>query len=86
MLEPPHPIDIANDIAGMFLIQSVIVYTVGIKLWMHLNDAGVASMVSTLASFVTCAALVALASEIFYRVVDLPSIAAAKAFWTFMIS
>ena len=76
----------ANDTAGVFLVQSIIVYTVGIKLWIHMDNAGVASMVSTLASFFACASLVALASEIFYRVVDLPSIAAAKAFWTFMIT
>lgn len=65
-------------------MQSIIIYTVGIKLWVSMDDAGVSGAVNTLASFVVCASLVAVASEIFYRLVDLQSIAAAKAFWTFM--
>mgnify|MGYP004498912591 CR=1 FL=1 len=75
----------ANDVTGVFLVQSIIVYTVGIKLWMFMDKAGVSSAVSTLASFAVCASSVAVASEIFYRVIDLPSIAAAKAFWNWMI-
>ncbi|KAJ4987806.1 hypothetical protein SVAN01_06686 [Stagonosporopsis vannaccii] len=71
---------------SVFLVQSIIIYTVGIKLWMYMDGAGVSSAVSTLASFIACASSVALASEIFYRIVDLPSIAAAKASWTFMIT
>ena len=74
----------ADQNVGVFLVQSIIVYTIGIKLWMHMDNKGIASMVSTLASFVVCASSVALASEIFYRAIDLPSIAAAKAFWEFM--
>jgi hypothetical protein len=75
----------ANVRAGVFLVQSIIIYTIGIKLWMFMNDSGVNSEVCTLASFVVCASSVAVGSEIFYRLVDLPSIAAAKAFWTWMI-
>ncbi|KAF2624322.1 hypothetical protein BU25DRAFT_348094 [Macroventuria anomochaeta] len=68
-----------------FLVQSIIVYTIGIKLWVFMDDAGVNSAVRTLASFAVCASSVAVVSEIFYRLVDLPSIAAAKTFWTWMI-
>lgn len=70
---------------GVFLVQSIIVYTVGIKLWMFMDDAGTNSAVSTLAIFGVCASLVGVGSEMFYRLVDLPSIATAKAFWTWMI-
>ncbi|KAJ4312396.1 hypothetical protein N0V94_007464 [Neodidymelliopsis sp. IMI 364377] len=70
---------------SVFLVQSIIIYTVGIKLWMFMKDSGVNNEVCTLASFVVCASSVAVGSEIFYRLVDLPSIAAAKAFWTWMI-
>lgn len=66
-------------------MQSIIIYTVGVKLWLFMDDAGVRSELNSLASFAVCSSLVALASEIFYRLVDLPSIAAAKGFWTWMI-
>jgi hypothetical protein len=75
----------ADRIAGTFLVQSIIIYTVGIKLWTTMNDAGVSGALSTFASFVVCASTTAVGSEIFYRLVDLPSVAAAKAFWAFMI-
>ena len=75
----------ANIVAGVFLVQSIIIYTAGIKLWTLMDDARVNSSISTLASFVACASSVAVASEIFYRLVDLPSIAAAKIFWAWMI-
>lgn len=65
-------------------MQSILIYTVGIKLWIFMDDAGVKNVVSTLASFAVCASSVAAASEVFYRALDLPSIAAAKGFWTFM--
>ena len=42
-------------------------------------------VVSTLASFAVCALVVVFASEVFYRLVDLPSIAAAKKFWAWMV-
>lgn len=77
---------VANKQPGVFLVQSIIIYTVGIKLWMVMANAGVNNAVSTLASFAVCATSVALSSEIFYRLVDLPSIAAAKALWKFMIN
>jgi hypothetical protein len=75
----------ANIVAGVFLVQSIIIYTVGIKLWMLMDGARVNSSISILASFVACASSVAVASEMFYRLVDLPSIAAAKTFWAWMI-
>ncbi|KAJ4411067.1 hypothetical protein N0V91_001440 [Didymella pomorum] len=68
-----------------FLVQSIIIYTVGIKLWMALASTGVSGALSTFASFIVCAAMTAIGSEVFYRLVDLPSVAAAKAFWSFMI-
>jgi hypothetical protein len=75
----------ANRYAGAFLVQSIIIYTVGIKLWMAMASTGVSGPLSTFASFIVCAAMTAIGSEIFYRLIDLPSVAAAKAFWSFMI-
>jgi hypothetical protein len=76
---------IAYSYAGVFLVQSIIIYTVGVKLWVFMEDAEINSAVSSFASFAVCVSLVAIASEIFYHLVDLPSIAAARAFWMWMI-
>jgi hypothetical protein len=72
-------------VQGAFLVQSIIMYTAGIKLWMRLDNAGAAQPVSTLVCFIVCAPLVAVASEVFYRLIDVPSVVAAKAFWTWML-
>ncbi|KAF2994791.1 hypothetical protein E8E13_000797 [Curvularia kusanoi] len=69
-----------------FLIQSTIVYSIGIKLWMSMKNGGASDVACTAASFFVCAAVTAVASEVFYRLVDLPSVSAAKQFWKFMVS
>ncbi|KAF1929848.1 uncharacterized protein M421DRAFT_60019 [Didymella exigua CBS 183.55] len=70
---------------SVFLVQPTIVYTVGIKLWLAMDNAGMKNALSTFVSFLACASTVAVTSEVFYRVIDLPSIAGAKAIWSFMI-
>lgn len=52
---------------------------------MAVSNTGVSDSLSTFTSFVVCTISTAIGSEIFYRLVDLPSVAAAKAFWSFMI-
>jgi len=68
-----------------FLVQSTIIYSIGINFWLYVDSKGNSEVVSNLATFFVCAPIVAIASEIFYRLVDLPSIRAAEGFWNFMI-
>jgi peptidoglycan/LPS O-acetylase OafA/YrhL len=75
----------ANVITGTFLVQSTIIYSIGINFWLYVDSKGNSEVVSNLATFFVCAPLVAIVSEIFYRLVDLPSIRAAKGFWNFMV-
>lgn len=69
---------------SVFLTQSIIIYSAGIKMWLHLNKSGTPDATNTFAVFCVCVPLVALTSELFYRVVDIPSIIFAKNFWTWM--
>jgi predicted neutral ceramidase superfamily lipid hydrolase len=58
-------------IPGFFLVQSIIIYTLGIKLYQVLYiDNNVAAIV--VCFFVTLAASAG-GAEIFYRIVDVPS-------------
>ena len=70
--------------AGFFLVQSIIIYTVGIKTYQHMAASGTANGVNGLVCFLVCAPLVTVLAEVFYRIVDLPSIVAARGFWAFM--
>jgi hypothetical protein len=46
--------------------------------------AGMNSAASSFVCFLVCAPLVAIVAEVFYRVVDLPSVVLARSFWAFM--
>ncbi|CAO2649149.1 Nn.00g100980.m01.CDS01 [Neocucurbitaria sp. VM-36] len=67
-----------------FLTQSLIIYTVGIKLYLYIESIGTSNTLNNLACFCVCASAVAVSSEIFYRLVDLPSIVIAREFWKWM--
>ncbi|CAN9394583.1 unnamed protein product [Alternaria alternata] len=67
-----------------FLVQSIIIYTAGIKLYTHMVTAGMNNAASSFVCFLVCAPLVAIVAEVFYRVVDLPSVVLARSFWAFM--
>ncbi|KAF1945376.1 hypothetical protein EJ02DRAFT_53729 [Clathrospora elynae] len=67
-----------------FLVQAILIYTVGIKLYLHIDATGTNNAVSGLVCFLVCAPMVAIAAEVFYRLVDLPSVGLAKAFWAWM--
>ncbi|EMD91060.1 hypothetical protein COCC4DRAFT_167359 [Bipolaris maydis ATCC 48331] len=69
---------------SFFLVQSIIIYTVGIKTYQHMAASGTANGVNGLVCFLVCAPLVTVLAELFYRIVDLPSIVAARGFWAFM--
>ncbi|KAF2031724.1 hypothetical protein EK21DRAFT_62393 [Setomelanomma holmii] len=69
---------------SIFLVQSIMIYTAGIKLWLHLYRAGGSDAVNSLVCFIVCAPLVAVASEVFYRIVDVPSVVFARCAWAWM--
>jgi hypothetical protein len=60
-----------NDDTGFFLVQSIVFYTLGIKLYQALHLANDMAAVAV-CFFVTLAASAA-GAEIFYRLVDIPS-------------
>lgn len=63
---PNHP--------GIFLIQSIIIYTAGIKLHLHLSTHQEISLEASRSICLTvCVAAVVLGAEVFYRLVDRPS-------------
>ncbi|KAK8165851.1 hypothetical protein BC567DRAFT_243933 [Phyllosticta citribraziliensis] len=69
-----------------FLVQSIIIYTAGIKLFLHLRHeknwpTGASNILCLLVSLVT----VIPGAEIFYRVVDLPAQVIAQLAWNFII-
>ena len=71
-------------IIGFFFVQSIIIYTVGIKAYQHLAASGMSTSVNGLICFLICAPLVTVLAEVFYRIIDLPSIMLARGFWAFM--
>ncbi|KAF2015709.1 hypothetical protein BU24DRAFT_450382 [Aaosphaeria arxii CBS 175.79] len=69
---------------SIFLAQPILLYTAGIKLYMHMHASGISHEMATFVCFIVCVPLVGLAAEVFYRVIDLPSIAAAKETWAWL--
>ncbi|KAF2732264.1 hypothetical protein EJ04DRAFT_578516 [Polyplosphaeria fusca] len=70
---------------SVFLVQSIIIYSAGIKLYMHLNGNGMNHEAAAFLCFLICAPLVALLSEAFYRAVDVPSKIIAHHTWAWML-
>ncbi|KAK5126406.1 hypothetical protein LTR85_010642 [Meristemomyces frigidus] len=59
---------------SLFVAQSIVFWTAGIKLYLHLHlGHGTATATANLAVFVTCAVATLLFAEVYYRTVDLPS-------------
>ncbi|KAF1996062.1 hypothetical protein P154DRAFT_609607 [Amniculicola lignicola CBS 123094] len=69
---------------SFFLMQSLITYTAGIKLYMQLHSTGANHKLWTFVCFIVCLPLTVVAAEIFYRFVDTPSIFVAKEAWAWM--
>ncbi|KAF1950431.1 hypothetical protein CC80DRAFT_427042 [Byssothecium circinans] len=66
---------------SFFLVQSIILYTAGIKLYMHVHTLSANHDMATLVCFVICVPLVGVASELFYRLVDVPSVKFGHGVW-----
>jgi hypothetical protein len=79
-----HYLNSCLQATGVFLVQAIVIYTVGIKLYTHISAAGGNNAVGGLVCFVVCVPLVAIAGEVFYRLVDLPSVVVARGFWAWM--
>lgn len=59
-------------------MQSIMIYTIGIRLFMHLSvEKHVQFGGAVIACLVSCLAASAVGAEIFYRVLDYPSMALA---------
>jgi hypothetical protein len=70
---------------GVFLVQAIVIYTAGIRLYLYIDaSTRTEHALNTFACFCVCAPLVAIASEVFYRVIDVPSVVAARMFWGWM--
>lgn len=70
---------------GYFLIQSTLIYIVGIRVFTKLHhDDGIDFRGSTMVTFITCLAVVVPAAEIFHRVVEVPSKVFAHTFYDFI--
>ncbi|KAF2876454.1 hypothetical protein BDV95DRAFT_483699 [Massariosphaeria phaeospora] len=66
---------------SVFLVQPLVIYTAGIKLYMHMYASGANHEIATFACFVVCLSLTLVAAEVFYRSVDIPSVVIAREAW-----
>jgi peptidoglycan/LPS O-acetylase OafA/YrhL len=74
-------------LAGWYLVQSTIIYTAGIKLYMHLTLSKEKSAVAaTTACLFVCLPVTIIGGEIFHRLVDQPSQRLAHAVWEWLRS
>ena len=64
---------ITDSVAGWFLTQSIVVYVIGIKMFLSLvgNNSSQAGAVT--ACFAACVPLTAIMAEVFYRLIEVPS-------------
>lgn len=59
---------------GWFLLQSIVIYTAGIKLFMHLSiEKNLSVEAARVVCLFVCAIIVIIGAEVFHRLVDLPS-------------
>ncbi|KAK4542403.1 hypothetical protein LTR36_006860 [Oleoguttula mirabilis] len=58
---------------SLFVAQSIVFWTAGIMLFLHLHGHGASTAIANLAVFVTCSLATFLFGEVYYRAVDVPS-------------
>jgi len=77
----------ANDMKGWFLVQSIIAYTAGIKLWLNLTDThGLAVAAANVVCLIVCFLATIVFGEIFYNLIDKPSVWLARSAFTWIKS
>jgi uncharacterized membrane protein len=65
---------LTSNLAGLFVTQSVIFWTVGIKLFMHFHrHQGLSSPLAKLAVFVISTIATLVSGEVYFRFIDMPS-------------
>lgn len=70
---------------GWFLVQSVIIYTLGIRLFAHVTvEKQWSFSAATVVCLLACVPTVALAGEVFYRLVDYPSMVVPRIIFEWM--
>jgi hypothetical protein len=70
--------------AGAFLLGPIFLYAAGIRLYLVCFQAGIKHELATFICFITCVPMVAIATEVFYRLIDVPSAAVAKLAWAWL--
>jgi peptidoglycan/LPS O-acetylase OafA/YrhL len=74
-------------LAGYFLVQSTLIYVVGIRVFAKLHhDDDVSFPGATAVTLITCLAVVVPAAELFHRLVEVPSKIFAHMFYDFITS
>jgi len=62
-------------------MQSIVVYTIGIKLFVHMHDKGVGFSGDAIATFIVCVAATGVFGEIMHHLVDTPGRRFSHVFW-----
>lgn len=71
---------------GIFVAQSIVFWTAGIKLYMHLHvERDVAPPLAKLAVFVVGTITTGVGAEVFHRLIDLPSQRVAKETFSWLL-
>ncbi|KAK5257322.1 hypothetical protein LTR16_000991 [Cryomyces antarcticus] len=74
VFKTPFLVSLGKRSLSWFLVQGIVIYTAGIKLWLHLHNTQACSDgTAVLICLVVSLAGVALGAEVFYRLVDTPS-------------
>jgi peptidoglycan/LPS O-acetylase OafA/YrhL len=77
---------LADNLPGIFIAQSIIFWTVGIELYLRLHvNRGVSPPLAKLAVFVVGVITTAICAELVHRLVDLPSQRFARATFTWLM-
>ncbi|GAB7365588.1 hypothetical protein MBLNU230_g6659t1 [Neophaeotheca triangularis] len=66
-------VEIGKRSLSLFIAQSIIFWTAGIKMYLHLSDSGTDKALANFAVFVVATVTTVVFGEVYYRVIDLPS-------------
>lgn len=69
---------LTKDVIAWFLTQSIIVYSIGIELFLHLHKNGASETDTIIACLIVCVLTIIPSAEVFYRLVEIPSQKFAK--------
>ena len=71
---------------GIFAAQCIVFWTGGIKLWLVLNDKGMSTAAANAVVLLICLLATVLFSELYYRMVDVPSKWLAKHAYLWLVN